>query len=118
MSVWEVVKSPGVPMVLYIFGHVMLMGLAYTAGKSRHGSLMLVLTLSSKPGIPLHQSRQRRTGFPAVADNSIHGHCRSQSSVLDVAGFSLVAKTPWHRDSPEDIVDRMALFNGLLSYHE
>jgi hypothetical protein len=34
MSTWEVVKSPGVPMVLFIFGHVMLLGLAYTAGMS------------------------------------------------------------------------------------
>jgi hypothetical protein len=105
-------------MVLYIFGHVMLMGLAYTAGKSRHDSLMLPLTSSSKPGIPLHKSRQRRTRFPAVADNSVHGHRRSQSSILDVAGFSLVAKTPRHWHFAKDIFNRMANLVGLLSYHE
>lgn len=31
MSTWEVLNSPGVPIVLYIFGHTMLLALAYTA---------------------------------------------------------------------------------------
>lgn len=31
LTTWEVLKSPGVPMVLYIYGHVMLLSLAYTA---------------------------------------------------------------------------------------
>jgi len=31
MSVWEVLKSPGVPIVLYIYGHTMGLALAYTA---------------------------------------------------------------------------------------
>ena len=31
MSTWDVLKSPGVPIVLYIFGHVTLLALAYTA---------------------------------------------------------------------------------------
>lgn len=32
MSTWQVFKSPGVPMVLYINAHVALLGLAHTAG--------------------------------------------------------------------------------------
>jgi hypothetical protein len=31
MSTWQVLKSPGVPTVLYIFGHVGLLGLMFTA---------------------------------------------------------------------------------------
>lgn len=31
MSTWQVFKAPGVPMVLYIFGHIGLLALAYTA---------------------------------------------------------------------------------------
>ncbi|KAK5692092.1 hypothetical protein LTR97_011266 [Elasticomyces elasticus] len=31
MTTWDVLKSPGVPMVLFIFGHTMLLALAYTA---------------------------------------------------------------------------------------
>ncbi|KAK3700392.1 hypothetical protein LTR37_016003 [Vermiconidia calcicola] len=31
MSTWQVLKSPGVPIVLYIYGHTMLLALAYTA---------------------------------------------------------------------------------------
>jgi hypothetical protein len=31
MSTYDVLRSPGVPMVLYIFGHTMLLGLGYTA---------------------------------------------------------------------------------------
>ncbi|KAK5164294.1 uncharacterized protein LTR77_009989 [Saxophila tyrrhenica] len=31
LSTWEVLKSPGVPTVLYIFGHIMLLSLSYTA---------------------------------------------------------------------------------------
>jgi hypothetical protein len=34
MSTMELIKSPGVPMVLFLYGHVMLLGLAYTAGLS------------------------------------------------------------------------------------
>ena len=33
MSTWEIIKSPGVPNVLYLYGHIMLLALAYTAGK-------------------------------------------------------------------------------------
>ena len=32
MSTWEIIKSPGVPVVLFLYGHVMLLGLAFTAG--------------------------------------------------------------------------------------
>lgn len=32
MTTWEVIKAPGVPIVLFVYGHVMLLGLAYTAG--------------------------------------------------------------------------------------
>ncbi|EME38764.1 hypothetical protein DOTSEDRAFT_92089 [Dothistroma septosporum NZE10] len=31
MSTWEVIRAPGVAIVLYIFGHTMLLALAYTA---------------------------------------------------------------------------------------
>ncbi|KAK3625232.1 hypothetical protein LTR22_023651 [Elasticomyces elasticus] len=31
MTTWDVLRSPGVPMVLFIFGHTMLLALAYTA---------------------------------------------------------------------------------------
>ncbi|RDL36140.1 Major facilitator superfamily transporter [Venustampulla echinocandica] len=31
MSAWEIVKSPGVPIVLYLYGHTMLLGSALTA---------------------------------------------------------------------------------------
>lgn len=31
MSTWEVLKSPGVPAVLYILGHVSILGLMFTA---------------------------------------------------------------------------------------
>jgi hypothetical protein len=35
MTTWEVLKSPGVGVVLYLYAHVMLLGLAYTAGRFR-----------------------------------------------------------------------------------
>nr|POE89921.1 efflux pump azal [Quercus suber] len=31
LTTWEVLKSPGVPIVLYIFGHIMFLALGYTA---------------------------------------------------------------------------------------
>ncbi|KAG9230225.1 major facilitator superfamily domain-containing protein [Amylocarpus encephaloides] len=31
MSTWEVINSPGVPTVLFLYSHVMLLGIAYTA---------------------------------------------------------------------------------------
>ncbi|KAK3329783.1 MFS general substrate transporter [Apodospora peruviana] len=31
LSAWEIMKSPGVPIVLYTYGHVMLLAFAYTA---------------------------------------------------------------------------------------
>jgi hypothetical protein len=35
MTTWEVLKAPGVGVVLYIYAHVSLLGLAYTAGGFR-----------------------------------------------------------------------------------
>lgn len=35
MSTRELLKSPGVPVVLLLYGYVMLLGFAYTAGSSR-----------------------------------------------------------------------------------
>jgi hypothetical protein len=32
MSTWELIKSPGVAMVVYLYGHIMLLAFAYTAG--------------------------------------------------------------------------------------
>jgi len=34
MSIWEIIKAPGVRPVLFIYGHVMLLGVTYTAGMS------------------------------------------------------------------------------------
>ncbi|KAF4634379.1 hypothetical protein G7Y89_g3719 [Cudoniella acicularis] len=31
MKTWELIKTPGVPTVLFLYGHVMLLGMAYTA---------------------------------------------------------------------------------------
>lgn len=36
MSTLEILKSPGVGTVLFIYGHFMLLGLVYTAGMSSH----------------------------------------------------------------------------------
>jgi hypothetical protein len=35
MSTWEVIKSPGVAVVLYLTGHMVLIALGYTAGLLR-----------------------------------------------------------------------------------
>jgi hypothetical protein len=34
MNTWDLIKAPGVGIVLFLYGHVMLLGLAYTAGSS------------------------------------------------------------------------------------
>lgn len=34
MTTWELLKAPGVAMVIYIYSHVILQALAYTAGKA------------------------------------------------------------------------------------
>jgi hypothetical protein len=35
MTTWELLKAPGTGIVLYIYAHVMLQALAYTAGTYR-----------------------------------------------------------------------------------
>lgn len=35
MTVWELLKAPGVAVVIYLYGHTMAQALAYTAGKSQ-----------------------------------------------------------------------------------
>ena len=49
MTTWEVLRAPGVGMVLYIFGHIMLLALAYTAVSPvcqvRHASLTPIPSL-------------------------------------------------------------------------
>ncbi len=34
MSTWDLIKAPGVDIVLFLYGHVMVLGLAYTASPS------------------------------------------------------------------------------------
>jgi hypothetical protein len=41
MSTWEVIKSPGVAIVVYLYGHMALNALAYTAGSSSVFSYVL-----------------------------------------------------------------------------
>jgi hypothetical protein len=36
ISVMEMIRMPGVAYALFLYGHVMLLGLAYTAGTSQH----------------------------------------------------------------------------------
>jgi hypothetical protein len=35
MTTWELMKAPGVAIVIYVYSHVMLQALAYTAGSFR-----------------------------------------------------------------------------------
>jgi len=63
MSTWEILKAPGVGIVLYIFGHTMLLALAYTAV-----SPVFLFTDVSKGGLGFSDSQI--AGFLAVAGAS------------------------------------------------
>jgi len=63
MSTWEILKAPGVGIVLYIFGHTMLLALAYTAV-----SPVFLFTDVSKGGLGF--SDPQIAGFLAVAGAS------------------------------------------------
>lgn len=47
MSTWEVIKSPGVAVVLYLTGHMALIALGYTAGLLRSFIFFLLLPFYS-----------------------------------------------------------------------
>src|ERR1700712_5134425 len=61
MTTWEIVKSPGVPIVLFIWCMALLLGMAFTAGKLQIAQISvfrnirstLILTSSSHPVVPV-----------------------------------------------------------------
>ena len=63
MTTWQVLKSPGVPIVLYIWGHVMLLALMFTA-------ILPVYMYTSIPNGGLGFSDQRIAFFLALGGGS------------------------------------------------
>lgn len=47
MTTWELLKAPGVAIVIYVYSHVMLQALAYTAGMFRPSDLPSITTLTN-----------------------------------------------------------------------
>jgi hypothetical protein len=65
MSTWEVIKSPGVAVVLYLQGHMALIALGYTAGLLRPSVFFCAfihLDLTSRPFVLVYI--QSDTFFP------------------------------------------------------
>jgi hypothetical protein len=74
----ELIKAPGVAMVLFLYAHVMLLGLAYTAGQF---SLMNSFITPNNQTDSKPQCRQF-SGFPtshSVGMASLQGKYRSSS---------------------------------------
>lgn len=79
MTIWQLLKAPGVAVVIYIYGHVMVQALAYTAGKFALTILELVLDANhvphSQPGLLLHSSEARRLRLQPTVHLYLHYYC-------------------------------------------
>ena len=101
MSTLELIKAPGVAMVLLLYGHVMLLGLAYTAGlllSSLHPRSRTISTDNrSHASILVHRACLGRLRIDPTADFVLHRRHWSLSSNL----ASLCVPDPptplWHR---------------------
>lgn len=79
-------------MVLYVYFHVLFMGLGYTAS-TFHRTLythrvQLINHLTSSACILLHQPQTGRLRLPALSDIALHGTCRFFAVALDPSHFS------------------------------
>jgi hypothetical protein len=84
MSTWQIVTSPGVPVVLFLYGHVMLLGLAYTAGTSPY-PIPIYPSPNSSHSIPtmvVHQHPERRLRLHTYPDLQLRQFGRNLSSHL------------------------------------
>jgi hypothetical protein len=95
MSTMELIKAPGVAMVLFLYAHVMLLGLAYTAGKS---SLIAYSITPNNQTDSKFQCRQY-SGFPtshSAAMASLQGKYRSsswESALVKPSGYSSLSQS-------------------------
>lgn len=86
MSIIELLQAPGVVYVLCLYGHVMLLGLAYTAGTLtclNPTTSPLKLTILSIPSILVHRARPRRLRLYTHANLLLPRRNRHLPSPLD-----------------------------------
>ncbi len=74
MTILELVKAPGVAYVIYLYGHVMLLGLAYTAGmySSPSPSQETKSISTSEPSILVYKSRTWRLRVHSLPNLHVH----------------------------------------------
>lgn len=95
MSIGELLKAPGVGIVLALYGHAMLLGVAYTAGQSHLLSPDLILQFLN----PNISQCAQHSGSPtpstaATASNLSKSPVSSLESVsLKLSGFSSLSHT-------------------------
>jgi hypothetical protein len=120
MTTWELLKQPSVGIVLYIYSHVMLQALAYTAGAFRLiknlPSLTLTLTSykNSPASRPIHFHPPRRLQLLIQTNLPGPNPRRRQPSNLDDPRLPLPAAQDKHRRRPARLLHRLADRNGLL----
>jgi hypothetical protein len=88
MSVWELLKAPGVAKVIYIYGHVMFLAFGYTASTYIALSNQATLTkMTSHAGLLVHQSKTRRVWLFAI--RNVPAHVRNRYIPGSVDPFRL-----------------------------
>lgn len=91
--IMEILKSPGVAIVLYIYSHTMLIALGYTAGRFTCRSLLSLsyadrILNSSPAGILLYEPGPRRFWFYSLHDLGLHRSRWSVAVHLDIDHLS------------------------------
>lgn len=115
----EIIKSPGVGIVLFLYGHVMLLGLAYTAGTYQvpYPSPLAVLTGCSVTCILVHRRIAGWLQLYSLADFLLS--CGHRSFSINLATLRLPAITTEirHRYCLTLVSLRMAyIFHGSSNF--
>ena len=118
MSTWEILKSPGVAPVLYIYGHVMLLAFAYTAGKPQSPSNIwhhVEGHIYSCSRLLLYIHSTWRVRLLAPYDLHFHGDQRPIAINMDPHRLPVLAEEVRNRRCPPRMCGRLPILFHCMS---
>lgn len=118
MSTWELMKAPGVAIVVFIYSHVIFQALCFTAGMLHHYNLSagLLLTTCSHTHRTMDPSPSGRMGILFPMDFHHSSSRRLQPSSLDALRLPLPAEQDEHRHCFTYLLHRVAHRNGSVPF--
>lgn len=118
MTTWELMKAPGVAIVICIYSHIILQALAFTASMFQFSTpkkfAITKFCLNSQPCHPIQPCPSRRIRLLSQIHLTGPIYRRRQPSYMDAPRLPIPAAQIQHRHRSADLLHRLAYRNGLL----